>query len=427
MTNAERAIAEYDSALVAVARKISVLGALSWAPSAAEQFLDRWRAGDPALPQPTEVRPVDASALETLREVERRCDRGSPRGRFVVATALSYLRVGEMLAVPGTKTFYELSRETYGGASEPLAGTDDTQLSAADALLASTADLTEATREHDYELCLTAEHVRGQLQARVDAFFGAGVVEVVIDRELSAKAAASADRIRIRAGTCFSPADIGQLTEHEAFIHAATALNGRSQRGLACLSLGAPRTTAAQEGLATFAELITGSIDLARLRRLALRIRAVHLAEEGADFIDVFRYLVDAGQTERESVQTAMRVFRGGDVRGRHVFTKDVVYLRGLFAVHTFLRKAIAENRPELIARMFVGRLCVTDVLDLEASFASGLITPAVHVPPWARNVRALAAYLSFSLLTNRVQLARVDYRDLSHDPLSRIAATAPG
>ncbi|MCA9713159.1 MAG: DUF1704 domain-containing protein [Myxococcales bacterium] len=411
---------------MAVAKKISVLGALSWGPTAADEFLSAWRGGNPALPRPPEVRPLKPGTLETLRDVERRCDRGSPRGRFVIATAASYRRVGEMLAVPGTKTFYQLSRETYGGANERLAGTKDTQLSAADMLLASTADLTEATREDEYEFCLTAEHVREQLQARVDAFFGAGVVQVVIDRNLSAKAAASAERIRVRSGTCFTPADIVQLTEHEAFIHAATALNGRRQQRLACLSLGSPRTTATQEGIATFAELITGAIDLARLRRLALRIRAVHLAEEGADFIDVFRFLLDAGQTEGESVQTAMRVFRGGDVRGRHVFTKDVVYLRGLLAVHTFLRKAIAENRPELIARMFVGRLSVTDVLDLEESFESGLIAPAVYLPAWARNVRSLAAYLSFSLVTNRINLSRVDVFELCRDPLSRISETAP-
>ena len=46
------------------------------------------------------------------------------------------------------------------------------------------------------------------------------------------------------------------------------------------MSLGSPRTTKTQEGLATFAELITSSIDLARLRRIALRIPAVHMGLE---------------------------------------------------------------------------------------------------------------------------------------------------
>src|SRR5690606_24059451 len=139
-----------------------------------------------------------------------------------------------------------------------------------------------------------------------------------------------------------------QLIEHEGFVHTATALNGRAQPVLGCMGLSAPRTTLTQEGIATLAELTTRSIDIARLRRLALRTVAIHHALEGADFLEVFRFFLENGQSEDESAHSAMRVFRGGDVRGRVVFTKDVVYLGGLFAVHTFLRKAIAESRPHL-------------------------------------------------------------------------------
>jgi len=42
-------------------------------------------------------------------------------------------------------------------------------------------------------------------------------------------------------------------------------------------------------------------MDLARLRRIALRVRAVHLAETGANFIEVFQHLVESEQTEQES------------------------------------------------------------------------------------------------------------------------------
>ena len=100
-------------------------------------------------------------------------------------------------------------------------------------------------------------------------------------------------------------------------VHTLTAINGRVQPVLTSLSLGSPRTTATQEGLATFAELITGAIDLARLRRLALRVRAIRLAEQSADFIELYRYLVESGEPSIEAVHTAMRVFRGGDPRGR--------------------------------------------------------------------------------------------------------------
>jgi hypothetical protein len=123
--------------------------------------------------------------------------------------------------------------------------------------------------------------------------------------------------------------------------------------------------------MATFAELITNAIDLPRLRRLALRVKAIQMALDGADFIDVFRFFLGAGQSQEESFHSAARVFRGGDVRGKIVFTKDVVYLQGLIRVHTFFLQAIHQGRPEYIRDLFSGRMALGDVLDLHAYFRS--------------------------------------------------------
>ena len=82
--------------------------------------------------------------------------------------------------------------------------------------------------------------------------------------------AASASRCAPR--RCSPNATSSSCTEHEAFIHTLTSLNGRHQPHLKVLGLGAPRTTRTQEGLATFAEIITGAIDISRLRRIALRV-----------------------------------------------------------------------------------------------------------------------------------------------------------
>lgn len=114
---------------------------------------------------------------------------------------------------------------------------------------------------------------------------------------LAAKAAAGASRIRLRDATCFSENDVRQLLEHEAFVHSLTALNDRARPWLRSLALGAPRSTAAQERLATFAELVTGAIEIARLERIALRIIAIDMALSGDDFIEVFRWFVkESGQ-----------------------------------------------------------------------------------------------------------------------------------
>lgn len=77
------------------------------------------------------------------------------------------------------------------------------------------------------------------------------------------------------------------MLQHKAFVHLATAQNGVRQPNLKCLALGAPRTTQTQEGIATLAELLTGSMDIERLRRLALRVLAVQQARDSADFLQV--------------------------------------------------------------------------------------------------------------------------------------------
>jgi uncharacterized protein (TIGR02421 family) len=304
----------------------------------------------------------------------------------------------------------EASQELYGVPSDPLPGCAMTHREAAEQLLDATESLVPVTRDAENEYCIAPDVVATEMRNAFVAFFGPQAPRVEIDPDLAAKAAASARRIRLRAATCFSEDDIGQLIQHEAFVHSATALNGRSQPHVTALSLSAPRTTATQEGLATFSELRSGVMDLARLQRIALRVVAIDLALQGADFVEVFRFFLEAGQSVEESAQSAARVFRGGDVRGRHVFTKDVVYLRGLLAVHTFCRRAIADARPELVRRLFVGRLTLMDVLRFDPLFDDGTIAPPRFVPPWAARTRSLAAYLSFSGVLHRIDLASVDW-----------------
>ena len=237
---------------------------------------------------------------------------------------------------------------------------------------------------------------------------------------MSAKAAASANRVRLRAGASFSKQDIAQLSAHEIGVHSLTSRNGRSQPTLPALGLGAPRTTATQEGIATFAELVTGAIDLSRLRRLALRIVAIDTAEQGADFVELFRKLLELGETPSEAVRTTMRVFRGGNVRGTYPFTKDVVYLRGLFATHTFLRKAISEHQVALIPRLFVGRLTLSDAMQLESVFEEGIISLPQYTPKWAQNLPSLAAFLAISALLDHVDLTDVELSDYRTPTLDR-------
>lgn len=402
-----------DRRLCDVAKGIRVLGMLSWPEGAVQSFVESWRRGDPKLPDVELPRANMRVEREALEQIIDDADEHDPLERFVADTAHSYATAAQMMEAIGTPAFTELSRALYGGPDDRLPGATLTHREAAQMMLDTTDSLTAAGVIEDTQLCLTAEHLASELTTAFARFFGPDAPEVTIDPDLASKAAAGWNRVRIRAHTCFSELDVVQLIEHEGFVHAATALNGRAQPYLSCMGLSAPRTTLTQEGIATLAELTTRAIDIARLRRLALRTIAIAYALEGADYLDVFRFFLENGQSEDESALSAMRVFRGGDVGGRIAFTKDVVYLCGLTAVHTFLRKAIAESRPHLVRRMFAGRLALPDVHKLDAAFAEGTVAEPRFVPEWARDLHRLAAYLAFSAVINRIDLGSVELESL--------------
>src|SRR5690606_5694975 len=128
-----------------------------------------------------------------------------------------------------------------------------------------------------------------------------------------------------------------------------------------------------QEGLATFAEVITGAIDLSRLKRLALRIIAIDRALSGANFVETFEYFLNNGQSEKESYWSAARIFRGGQPDGNIRFTKDGVYLDGLIKVHSLFQWAIMHDRMGLLHLLFCGRVSIEDLFLLEGALTDGL------------------------------------------------------
>ena len=406
--------ASLDARIVTASKGIKVLTHLAWPEELCEEFLRGWRAGNPSLPR-IDYDKVDYSEnINELNAVAGACDRKHPVGEYLYQTAQSYSTAASMLAHRMTPTFTEHSIALYGRPSDLIGPGSITHLDAASHFLEMTREFITAYHASQGEFCITSQEVARRLREELTPFFHSHPVEVVIDPNLTSKAAASARRIRVRAATCFSNMDIDQLIQHEGLVHMLTMLNGREQPCLKSMGLGSPRTTRTQEGLSTFAELVTGTIDLNRLQRIALRIHAVHKALEGADFIEIFRFFLDAGQTPEESFFSAARVFRGGDPRGGVVFTKDVVYLEGLIFIHTFLRKAVQQNKFRFPNYLFAGRLTLADVVNMEPFFDSGLIAAPQYEPPWLQNRQCLAAYLCYSIFANRISLGDIRLEDFS-------------
>ncbi len=399
-------IQKLDSELVDIGKGIKILSELSWEPKHSKEFLTSWEKGTPKLPNVIYPKRDFSQVKKRLRDIMRECDRQHPVEEFIFQTAESYYFGAEMVENLGKPEFGQIAAQIYGKPRDIITLTKVSALEAADHFLSITGNLINASRQDEAEVCLMADYIKEEMEKVIKPFFKHHPVEIVIDEKLVSKAAAGASRIRIRNYTCFAPIDIPQLIEHEAFVHTLTLINGRSQSNLRCLGLGAPRTTRTQEGLALFAELITNSIDLSRLRRIAARVRGVEMALNGADFIEVFKFFIDGGQTESEGFYSAMRVFRGGDVRGRVVFTKDITYLQGFVEVHRFLEQTIQRERTKDAHNLFSGRLTSSDVVKLEPFFENKFISPPLYEPKWIKNKHSLMAFLVYSSFTNKLGLS---------------------
>lgn len=400
--------AALDKRLVEAVRDIRVLDTVAWPAAVERKFLDELHEGRETLPCFAYRTPDFSSQRAELAAIAAAADAHRPLGAFLARSAASWQTAARMLEAVGTNGVVAPSIELYGRPGDVLPGGGQTNLDAARWFLEIARELGdgEALPEADY--CIPAEVLRDEVQAEVDACFGAGKVRVEIDPELTAKAAAGATRIRLRGATCFSEYDRSQLLAHEAFVHTLTARNGRAQPVLKSLARTAPRATATQEGLAVFAELMSGSIDIARLQRISLRILAIDMALRGADFIEVYRWFRDQGQGVADSFYSTQRVYRGVPVTGGAAFTKDNVYLAGLLTVHTFFRWAFKRRRLDLMQHLFAGKLALDDAIALRPCFDDGSVAAPRYLPPWVQHSQGLAARLAFSQFANRIHMGRI-------------------
>lgn len=406
-------LAALDARLVAAVRPLRLLAAASWPASVQAAFLAGWRNGEPALPKIDYPRLGLADTRRELDAIAGAADPDHPVGAYLRRSAGAWHITAELMEALGTRQAGSLSARLYGTPGEALPGSDWTNVDAAGLFTVLADELDAELDDADSQAVIPAERVREALQAQVDQVFDRHRVEVVLDPDLVAKAAAGPARIRLRSGSRFSASDQRQLFEHEVLVHTLTAINGREQPHLKSLGQASPRVTATQEGLATFAEQITGCIDIRRMKRISLRILAIQRVQGGADFIETFRFFRDAGQGATDSFASAMRVFRGVPLGGGSAFCKDTVYLHGLLSVHTFFRWALKHRRLNLLHWLFAGKLALADVLALQPLFESGWIAAPTYLPHWAERTGNLAGLLAFSLFANRIRLDTLAAEDI--------------
>jgi uncharacterized protein (TIGR02421 family) len=400
--------ADLDKRLLAAARGINILPTVAWPASLENRLIEAYSKGQFALPEVTYTRPDLSVARAELAAIEQQAGSDDPLGEYLARTAESWRIAAEMLESVGTAAVTAPSIALYGRPGDLIPGSQRSNLDAARYFVELSDELGADLLADDSNTNIPADVLRADLSKTLDDFFGAGIISVEVDPELTAKAAAGATRIRLRGGTSFTEYDRHQLLAHEALVHSLTALNGRRQPLLTSLARTSPRVTATQEGLAVFAELMSGAIDIARLKRISLRILAIDMALNGADFVEVYRYFSACGQSVADSFHSAQRVFRGVPLNGGAAFAKDNVYLSGLLTVHTFFRWALKERRMDVLRHLFAGKLTLHDVISLQPHFESSAILPPRWLPPWMQHVHGLAGKLAFSVFINGIHMNRV-------------------
>jgi uncharacterized protein (TIGR02421 family) len=370
-----------------------LLKLIAWPREHRERFLRRQAT---ELPRPV-YQPIDAAPLlASLKEAESMARRDDPVDAWLRRSIAALRTTATMLANPGTRRFSRLSRKLYGSPTDPFPGTTRSPFELARKLIRTTERVADRTPDPP-EPNLTAEEVAEQVRIAVKAQFGASAPEVAVVTHLAARAAAGPKRIRLRQGAKFSDLDVRQLIQHEAFVHVATALNGRRQRKMPLLAANHAGTTKTQEGLAVFAELMSGTLDPRRLLRLAHRVVGVQMALDGADFIEVYRYFVQHSPNRAEAYESTTRIFRGGTLRGGFPFTKDIVYLDGLVRMHVFARACIDTGRFDALPMLFAGKFDLVDVPAVIELERLGLCRHPEFVPPWVSDPRRLVAYFALT------------------------------
>jgi uncharacterized protein (TIGR02421 family) len=336
---------------------------------------------------------------------------------FLRDTCDAFATAARMLAAAGTRDFYHHSVELYGRPASLTADRRTTNLGLAQhfrGVVDGVAGRAPIPSPQD-ELCYSAEEVVPLLAARFAAFFPGQQIGVELTDGIPAKAVAGVDGVRIKRGVRFSARDLSQLEFHEGHVHVATALNGRAQPVVPFIGYPSPRTTATQEGLAVLTEFLTQSTSIDRLRRLADRTLAIKIAEEGADFRELYRFFLERGNDENAAFDAARRVCRGGLCAGGAPFTKDVCYLDGLLRVTNFLRVALVKGHLADVSLFFAGKIAVEDVPLFGRLQREGLVRAPQYLPEWARDLSYLTAFMSYSAFLGECDLGaeRRRYEDL--------------
>lgn len=391
--------------IVAAQQPIRILDAINWDDSIKRDFLNGQGKKLPAVNADyyRYTKPLGFDAGEKKREFHeierdlmRKLGQLNSLGIIMRRICREYQMVVRMLESRGTPDFANLSQELYGSASDVFHAGDPTIADLGKLMEQILANLVELDFLKDEPKTITAKEAVEMLNQRIEAAFPDAGLRVMVSDGIVADAAAGTDYIKLRGDALFNRRDIQVLEVHEGWVHLGTTLNGMAQPCCTFLSKGPPSATITQEGLAVLMEILTLSSTPIRLQRLINRVRAVTIAEEGADFVEVFHFFRGKGCDLEESYTLTSRVFRGSAPDGLP-FTKDLTYIKGFVLTYNFIRLAVSKGKPQRIPLLFCGKTTIDDMKVIADLVEDGIVIPPKYLPPHFSDLLGLSAWFSFS------------------------------
>lgn len=404
---AEELLSRVATALGALKSRGNLLEDIAWSRAVEEEFF-----ASKCAKMPAPVYDIDRDALEDeskrLSALAGSIEGEEPIPVYLRKAVMSAVDRNRMLLAMGTKAFGDISREIYGGARTKFFG-GPTNLDLANHLLERLEVVGWDAAADKAPKKITAEELAEELKTRIEAHRPKIELDVILDEKCTSKAIAGMTRVRVRPDATFEPWEAEGLYVHEVETHAFSAQNGAAQTHAPFLKAGGPRTTPTQEGLAVFAELHHHALAVSRLERLAVRVKMVELAEDGASFLDLHAYLVERGIPERDAYYDAVRICRGGVVTGGAPFTKDACYLAGLLEVYAFLSSFVRAGFRDEVEMLVAGRIALEDIVALVELRGLGLLTRPKHRPQWLSAWSTLLPYFAFASFMESVGLRAVE------------------
>lgn len=416
LTPPQQVIRKLSERIVAAQKPIRILDAIKWSSDIqADFFQHKFKKLPPVdsdyykknpLPYDPDYKIEEFYDIE--HEIHHLLGEFNSLGNIMIRICREYREAVQMLKARGQPEFSKISQDLYGSSNDAFYAGGPSLDDLAKVLSETLSNLKNSVSNELDEKCYTSSEAVEILGKNLNTYFTdpEQSVKVVISDGIVADAAAGADVIKLRSDAKFSKRDLKILEVHEGWVHVGTTLNGLSQPICTFLSKGPPSSTVFQEGLAVIVEIFTFASHPNRIKKLTNRIKSIHMATAGANFIEIFNFFREQGFTDEESYDYTTRVFRGSTPIGGP-FTKDLSYSKGFVLIYNYIRLAVRNGLVKRIPLMFLGKTSIEDLHVYDELIGEGFVVPPKYLPPHFRDLAGLSSWMSYSLFFNKLSLEK--------------------